>query len=271
MKIICPLPSNYRISALKKKGIEEFYIGFVPSFWQREYSLMTSINRRYADEEQHYDEGRIAGLIQRHDKLKFYIAFNAALYNTGQIGQILKILKRFYQIGLKGVILSDIGLIRRVRLEMPKMPIHLSCLAVCMNRYSVEFFRKLRINRIIFPRSVDVSEIKEMKGLFPDMTFEALIKSKDCLNIDGLCTHLHFGNRQQVCAQENRYFDGTAALSSSEDVFSRIKELNDAGVDFLKFPRRGDDQVQFLIKNNRYINFINKLNQETSHGTRCAH
>ena len=258
MKIIVPIPNDYKINVLQKMGIDEFYFGFVPTFWKEKYSLHASVNRRYAETEQHYEEKKLLNLIQQYNRAKFYAAFNASLYNTDQIDKLMKVLKRFYGYGLKGVILSDLGLLNEARRQMPKMEIHLSCLAACMNQYGVEFFKGLGVNRVILPRSTALDEIQELKRMFPGVIFEVLIRTKDCPNIDGLCTHHHFGNVQQMCSLENRYFKDQPGIPESENIFSRLESLIDAGADVLKFPRRGESQKDFVIQNIQYFNFINQ-------------
>ena len=166
MKIVCPLPSDYDIKPLLDLSVKDYYFGYIPSYWSKNYSLVNSINRRYSFEAQCLSQKSLKFLLERYAKrnINFYITFNAPLYTTEQITKILHTLKTLLKRGLRGVIISDLGLIVAARKWFPHMEIHASCGTVCLNSETVQFLSDRKVQRIILPRSLSLSEIKMLRS-----------------------------------------------------------------------------------------------------------
>ncbi|MGD0335619.1 MAG: U32 family peptidase [Candidatus Omnitrophota bacterium] len=266
MKLVVPIPADYNLLPFIRSNITEFYFGYIPLWWKEKYSLLNSINRRYAPLEQ-CDSIRVIKKIIKEFKNKntnFSMAVNAPLYTTKQINKIVNTVEYFYSIGLGAVIVADIGLILAIKKYLPGIKIHISCVAGCFNSYAADFFKQIGADRIILPRSVGISEIASICARNRNIELEAMTTTKDCLNIDGLCTHHHGkDNTISPCYEEYRYLK-RARINVPEDDLQRIYQLFKNGITYLKLPRRGETAEEMLRKNRLVISLINRIS-ENSH------
>jgi hypothetical protein len=264
MKIVCPIPADYNIKLLINSGISEFYFGYIPVFWKKEYSLLSSINRRYSSQEQLGSKSKIMRLIEGQAKknIRFYLALNAPLYTSEQISGITQEVGRFKEKGLAGVIVSDAGLIMNIRRNFPTLEIHASCGAVCLNSQSVKWFHEIGAKRVILERSLGIGEIQTLVKENPKVEFEAfacVAPPDDCLYIDGLCTHHHCDRKRTPCFRERNYLRKLPKAESEEGKYLRIYRLFNAGVRYIKFPERGAKAHEIISKYSIMISFIRYL------------
>lgn len=264
MKIVCPIPIDYNLTLLINSGIIDFYFGYIPYFWRRKYSLLSSINRRYNSREQLNSKKKIIKLIEKHVKenFKFYMALNAPLYTSEQISNITEEVRGFRKKGLTGVIVSDVGLIISIRTNFPEMEIHASCGTVCLNSQSVSLFHKIGVNRVILERSLDIAEIQTIVMDNPGVEFEAfayITPPNDCLYIDGLCTHHHYDKKRTPCFRERHYLERLPKIERERGAYLRIYHLFNIGIQYIKFPERGAKADEILSKYRTMIRFIRYL------------
>jgi putative protease len=265
MKLIAPIPRDYDLLSLIRSNITEFYFGYIPDFWREKYSLLNSINRRYTPVDQCSSINAIKKILKEFKcmDIKFSMAINAHFYTTKQINAIIKTLEQFYSMGLDGVIVADIGLILQIKKYLPKMKIHLSCIAACLNSYAVKFFQEIGATRIILPRSVGISEVGSIRAKNKNIELEIISIALEsyCLNIDGLCMH-HHGKDTIVCScyEENLYLR-SARVTIPDDPLQRIYHSFKSGVDYLKFPRRGETAREMITNNKLAISLVNKMSE----------
>ena len=239
MRIVCPLPSDYAVTPLLRLGIKEFYFGYIPPFWSRQYSLLNSINRRYTLQDQSQSKATIKRLTRSGD-LRMYMALNAPLYATRQIVGILKMLDEFVHSGLNGVIVADLGLLFAVKERFPVLDIHVSSVVVCHNAGMVRFLAQTGVLRVILSRSMTIPEIAELRRWEKNIEFEAMLKNTGCFNVDGLCTHHHPADMSvAICDKERCHIP-------RENVYSKLFYLFRAGVDCVKIVDRGASCAQLL-------------------------
>lgn len=260
MKIVSPVPYDGHLAPLINLGLKEFYFGYIPLYWKNKYSLINSINRRYTAKEQFFSKKAISKLMREHgnEDIKFYIVFNAQLYTTEQIDSIIATIRDFQKARLSGVIVADIGLIIKIKKEFPGLRVHISCLAVSLNSEAIKFFKKLGADRIILPRSVSLQAMKRIRKNNPDIELETIFTTMDCVNIDGFCTHHHCSDGFQPCAEEKGYLQGEKIIKVERDLYLRVLQLDELGIDYIKFPRRGDDALEFIKKNKAILSLMKK-------------
>ena len=75
MKIMCFLPADYNLAPLIKTGITEYYFGYTPPFWQKKYTKINSINRRYEQKVQTESLENVMKLLQLTPK-SLYVVLN---------------------------------------------------------------------------------------------------------------------------------------------------------------------------------------------------
>ncbi|MEK7679967.1 MAG: peptidase U32 family protein [Deltaproteobacteria bacterium] len=85
------------------------------------------------------------------------------------------------------VIIANLGILKYARDKYPDLFIHLSTQASSSNHESINFYRKhFGIKRVVLPRVLTVSEIKELKSK-TDVEIEVFALGGLCINIEGRC------------------------------------------------------------------------------------
>ncbi len=85
------------------------------------------------------------------------------------------------------LIMSDPGLIMKVRETWPEVPIHLSVQANTVNAASVRFWQGIGLSRVILSRELSLDEISEIRQDCPDMELEVFIHGALCIAYSGRC------------------------------------------------------------------------------------
>ena len=205
MNILAPLDKIKEIEALIEAGATELFCGFNPGIWKANYSKYSSTNRREWSQcnLSSIDELKLAVRRAHYSKTKIYLVANSSFYAQQQMKLLFNIIKSATKTGIDGIIVGDIALIREIHSKIPNLQMHLSVGSSVLNSYSVRFYKKLGISRIILPRHLTISEIKEIVQNSPDLEFEAIVFNDGCSNLDGFCNTLHgigkFEERQLYC------------------------------------------------------------------------
>jgi putative protease len=193
MNIISPVDNLAEVDALLDAGADELYGGYVPEFWQRHYSLLASVNQRTFAGAQIEGRDALSVIIAKcHDRGKtFSLTLNAPFYSAEQLPLILEYVDEVVALGVDGVILADLGLLRELRRRHPRIEYHASTLAHLMNSEAVKIYASQGISRVVFPRHLTVGEMGEVVRRVPDVHFDAFLLVGKCPNTEGLCTFHH--------------------------------------------------------------------------------
>ena len=131
-------------------------------------------------------------------KKKIYLAFNC-FYRTGEIPRVVELINDFNQKGISGVILSQMGLIRKIRQKMPDLPIQVSVQSSASSRVDVDYYRHLGISGVVLPRNredLDLENIRALSGR--GLTIEVFVIGDDSTNYDGRCALSGYFFQKQV-------------------------------------------------------------------------
>ena len=90
---------------------------------------------------------------------KVYIPLNCLLYNDDDIKKAKAMIDEFYEMGVDGLIIQDIGILE---LDLPPIPIILSTNTMCFTKEDAKFFEKCGVSRIVLPRELTFEEIKDI-------------------------------------------------------------------------------------------------------------
>jgi U32 family peptidase len=120
---------------------------------------------------------------------KVYITLNAFLHDADFEG--LEDYCQFLEsIGVDGVIVSDLGVIRRIK-NSSNLNIHLSTQASCLNSYAGRLWKKMGVKRLIVGREISIAEagkIRENSGIDVEMFTHGAM----CMAYSGHCTISNF-------------------------------------------------------------------------------
>lgn len=222
MKVLAPISKIEEVEMLVHNGAEEFYAGFIPTDWIRAFTSGVWMNRRATQASIPAIE-EFARLIDKSHSydVPVYMTLNAPYYTHEQIPMLLDIISEAYRCGTDAFIVSDIGLMLAIKEHIPDATIHVSSLAAPLNSESVKLYRELGASRIVFPRSLSLSEMNDiMCAGGKDLEYELFILNDGCVYEESFCftTHNQVG---AFCSTQNWDFQFESAngkqLSTQED------------------------------------------------------
>ena len=185
---------------------------------------------------------------------KIYLTLNT-LIKESEFSTIADYLTPYYNNGLDGIIIQDLGLIPFLKKEFPLLELHASTQMTINNYRSAKWLKEQGICRIVPSRELSLTELKEIKEK-ADIEVEAFIHGAMCYGYSGQCLFSSFlggrsGNRGR-CAQPCRlpYTVNNGELKSkkSKEIYPLslkdlcslpyIYELLDLGIDSFKIEGR---------------------------------
>ena len=137
---------------------------------------------------------------------KVYLTLNT-LVKESEFSEIYAYLKPFYEEGLDGIIIQDMGVLAYVRREFPGLPLHISTQAMVTGAAGAEFLKEQGAVRIVPARELSLSEIRQIKEE-TGLELETFIHGAMCYCYSGQCLFSSIaggrsGNRGR-CAQPCR-------------------------------------------------------------------
>ncbi|MDR1568290.1 MAG: U32 family peptidase [Streptococcaceae bacterium] len=207
-----------------------------------------------------FDEMREGVDFAKKHSAKVYVAANMVTHEGDEAGAG-DFFKTLRDIGISAVIVSDPALIEICASEAPGLAIHLSTQASATNYETLEFWRKLGLERVVLAREVSMAELHDIRQ-HTDVEIEAFIHGAMCISYSGRCVlsnHMSLrdanrGGCSQSCRWKYDLYDlpfGSQRRSiqgeipeafsmSSVDMsmIAHIPELIENGVDSLKIEGR---------------------------------
>lgn len=178
---------------------------------------------------------------------KIYLTVNT-LVKEKEFTELYEFLLPFYEAGLDGVIIQDMGVFTFVREHFPGLELHVSTQMTITGAYGTELLKKEGASRIVPARELTLSEIKAIKKNV-DIEIETFVHGAMCYCYSGQCLFSSIlggrsGNRGR-CAQPCRLpyrVNGKKEtyLLSMKDMctINIIPELIEAGIDSFKIEGR---------------------------------
>ena len=196
-ELLVPAGNLEKLRVGLQYGADAFYMG-MPSF-----SMRSRINN--------FDESSIMEGVKmiRDAKKKFYVTVN--IYPRGNKVDAFKKHLKFLSDKMKpdAVIVADAGVFEMVKEYAPKIPIHMSVQANVLNYRAVKFWQKQGATRIILPRELMLSEIKEIHENVPKMELEFFVHGAICVAYSGRCLLSAYMTgrdaNQGICAHNCRW------------------------------------------------------------------
>lgn len=175
-------------------GADELYCGLVPSEWLRRFGRQRWLNRRGpgAGNFLDFEAFREASEAARGLQVPLFLAVNSKGYTHEEVQYLLALIERVIsEAPVEALIISDLGLLHALHLRGLAIRVHLSSLCVCMNSSALDFFRQLRVKRIILPRHLSLQEIEVLSQGVRGLELEAFILNDGCPFEEGFCRTSH--------------------------------------------------------------------------------
>lgn len=236
-------------------GADAVYVGG-SSFGARAYA------KNFAEEEL-LSAIRIAHLYEK----KVYMTVNT-LVKEAEITQLPAFLKPYYEEGLDGVIVQDLGAVSLIRQFFPDLEIHASTQITITGSGAANYLKNYGVTRIVPARELSLTELKRLKAE-TGLELETFIHGSMCYCYSGQCLYSSMlgprsGNRGR-CAGPCRLpyqvqVDGRMISAKEEPYQLSLKdlctlpilpELIEAGIDSFKIEGR--------MKTAAYVSFVTAM------------
>lgn len=196
-ELLCPAGNRESLEAALHFGADAVYGGM------KHYGL-----RAYAG---NFDGDELRAAIGRTHEAgaRFYVTMNIFPFDDEMEG-FTDAAREARDAGADAVIVSDPGAIRRLRREIPELPVHVSTQANTVNTDAVMMYRDMGCKRVILAREMSLERIARMKEAVGDsIQLETFVHGASCMAYSGRCMLSAYltgrsGNRGE-CAQPCRW------------------------------------------------------------------
>ncbi|MGN0168118.1 MAG: U32 family peptidase [Acetatifactor sp.] len=183
---------------------------------------------------------------------KIYLTVNTLLKEQ-ELPELYDYLSPFYEAGLDGVIIQDMGVLRFIKEHFPGLELHASTQMTLCSKYGARLLKEMGASRIVPARELSLEELSSIKQ-DTEIELETFIHGAMCYCYSGQCLFSSIlggrsGNRGR-CAQPCRLPYSVKRENGSEgmpcyplslkDMYTigHIPALIDAGIDSFKIEGR---------------------------------
>ena len=93
--------------------------------------------------------------------VKVYVTVNI-LIKEGELEKVANYLLELYKIGVDAVLIQDVGLVKIINENIPKLTIHASTQMNLHNIEGIKWASEHNIKRVVLPREIEMNELKEI-------------------------------------------------------------------------------------------------------------
>lgn len=205
-----------------------------------------------------YDGLKAAALTAHAARKKLYVAINIFPFDD-DLGGFDDYLEYLNSLHTDGVIVSDLGLIRRVVKSHCQIPVHVSTQANVLNTDTAKVYADMGVKRIVLARELDLTRIRRIRDALPEaVELEAFVHGAMCISYSGRCLLSSYlsgrsANRGECDQTCRMYFtpeksdealefvedDGTYIFGGNDlNMIEHLDKVIDAGVTSLKIEGR---------------------------------
>ena len=154
------------------------------------------------------DEKMEEAVLYAHaNGVKVYITINILAHNRDFDG-LDNYLVQLQKAGVDGLIIADPGILRRARICVPEIPVHLSTQANVTNAESAQFWFEQGVSRLNLARELSLEEIQEVRKETQG-ELEIFVHGAICISYSGRCMLSNYMTGRDAnkgaCAHPCRY------------------------------------------------------------------
>ncbi|MCR5278304.1 MAG: U32 family peptidase [Lachnospiraceae bacterium] len=230
--------------------------------------------RAYADN--FSDEEIIRAIRYAHlFDIKVYLTVNT-LVKESEWQDVLDYIRPFYEAGLDGCIVQDIGLISVFPILFPEMECHVSTQGYATGKFAARFYKSFGSTRVVLARELSMDELKEV-GQSEGVEVEAFVHGAMCYAYSGNCLFSsclggRSGNRGRcagpcrleysVISNNKESKPGFYLSMKDQCAVELIPELSDNEIDSLKIEGRMKKPEYSAFVTSQYRKYIERYNKD---------
>lgn len=271
LELLCPAGDLVRLKAAVDFGADAVYLA------GEEFGMRTAATN-FGEEDMR------AGVGYAHaNGVKVFVACNTLPHNN-EIPRLPAFLESLADIGVDGIIASDIGTIGLVKKYCPKQELHVSVQSGIVNYETARAFHDMGAKRIVVARELSLGEIAEIRAKTPmDLDIEAFTHGAMCVSFSARCLLSSYmtgrdanrGDCAQSCrwsyslmeqTREGRFYDitetdkGTYILNADDLCMAEhIADMASAGVTSFKIEGRAKSHYYTAVTANAYRGAIDSF------------
>ncbi|MBP5209754.1 MAG: U32 family peptidase [Clostridia bacterium] len=208
-EILSPAGNEEKMQAALRYGADAVYLA------GKAYGMRASTDNFTPDEMRR-------AVAWAHEKnKKVYVTVNT-LPREDELPALCAYLGDLGEIAPDALIVADLGVFEMAKKYAPRVPLHVSTQAGCVNSASVNFWYGMGARRVILARELSLSEIRAIRRATPpDVELEVFVHGSMCVSFSGRCLLSNYltgrdGNRGQ-CAQPCRWNYALRAYALEEE------------------------------------------------------
>jgi putative protease len=192
--------------------------------------------------------------IAEQNNCRIYLTLNTLVFDH-EIPEVLELLKNAYKVGIRVVIVQDLGLLHILSTYLTELEVHASTQMTTHNEGQISFLSRFSVSQVNLSRELSFSEIASLCNAAHkrEMKTEVFVHGAFCISFSGQCYFSsslcgRSGNRG-ACVQPCRLQYGAADKRNKNElrsvfnlkdnfVFSDADKLFGTGVDSLKIEGR---------------------------------
>lgn len=190
------------IQTLIDQWAQEFFTGYVPSYWYEYFWFEVSPNGRFSEHEQITDMESLKEIVKEihtHGK-EIFVNLNAWYYTPVTFPFIERMVAECMDIGVDGFICGNIEILEYLHSLPYSGKINLSTILSIYNTQALEYFlQNYRIYRVILSRELTLKEIEHLVTSYPHVLFEVFWEWDFCRYNNGLCFAEHKYGERDIC------------------------------------------------------------------------
>lgn len=199
IELLAPAGNLERLKVALAYGADAVYIG------GQKYSLRARASNFSID------DIKKAVNIAKIYKAKIYVTCNIIAHNSDLVdtNDFKDYVKELENIGVTGIIVSDLGLIDLANQVKKNLEIHISTQLSTMNSETIELLQTKGASRVVLARECSLKDIKSISKKSP-LELEVFIHGGMCMSISGKCVLSNYMTGRDAnrggCAQSCRWF-----------------------------------------------------------------
>lgn len=263
-EVLCPAGDLTRLMAAVDFGADAVYLA------GEEFGMRTAATN-------FGEEDMKKGVQYAHKKgVKVFVTCNTLPHND-EIPRLPRFLESLAEVGVDGIIASDIGTIGMVKKYCPNQELHVSVQSGIVNYETARAFHDMGAKRIVVARELSLDEIAEIRAKTPkELDIEAFTHGAMCVSFSARCLLSSYmtgrdanrGDCAQSCrwsyslmekTREGRFYDitetdkGTYILNADDLCMAEhIADMVKAGVHSFKIEGRAKSHYYTAVTANAY-------------------
>jgi putative protease len=186
--------------------------------------------RFHSGKEFNYENFKEAVNYTHKRGVKVYATVNSFPFEN-QLPLVKEHIKRLKEINVDAMIVSSVGVLKKVKEIAPEIDIHLSTQANALNSWDYEAYKELGVSRIIAARESSLNDLIKIKEKVPDVEIEIFVHGAMCFAYSGRCllSAVQFGRNPNKgsCANDCRYPYVLYAKNEETGKLFKLEEYED--------------------------------------------